>query len=170
MESDHCDIRSNAKPYNRDKEHKAKWALGETLGGYGQNPNPNKPRPIHPMKTPRSVMGHVNRLRDSVKHKDETSYDPSDSSADEDVEAASAAPVPDADITYSFDAPRGPSHGSQILGHALDQAVERFETRVTEKLIKEEYEVLDTNGEPAGASPKAARKAAAPEDEDFVVV
>jgi hypothetical protein len=44
-----------------------------------------------------------------------------ESSADEDVDHASAAPAPDADIAYSFDAQRGPGHGSQILNHALDQ-------------------------------------------------
>jgi len=166
MEHDHGDLRSDAKPYNRDKTHKAKWALG----ALEKSGNPAKSRPIHPMKTPRTVLGHVNRLRDAVKHKDETAYDPSDSSADEDVEAASTAPVPDAEITYSFDAPRGPSHGSQILATALDQAVERFETRQTEKLIKEEYEVLDVDGEPAGAASKAVRKATAPEEEDYEFV
>ena len=41
---------------------------------------------------------------------------PSDSSAEEDVREASAAPEPDAGYTYSFDAPRGPGKGSQILG------------------------------------------------------
>ena len=62
--------------------------------------------------------------------------------------AALAQPAVDADVTYSFDAARGPSHGSQILTHALDVALERFEVRTTDKLIKEEYEVLDHNGEP----------------------
>ena len=37
-----------------------------------------------------------------------------DSSADEDVEHPSTAPAPDADIAYSYDASRGPTHGSQI--------------------------------------------------------
>jgi hypothetical protein len=56
---------------------------------------------------------------------------------------ASAAPEPDADITYSYDATHGPTHGSQILNTALSQAVERFENKVTDKLVKDEYEVLD---------------------------
>ena len=73
----------------------------------------------------------------------ESSNGPSDSSADEDVVEASAAPEPDADITYSFDAARGPRKGSQVLGVALAKAVEKFETKQTEKLVSEEYDVVD---------------------------
>ena len=81
-----------------------------------------------------------------------------DSSADEEIEP-SAAPAPDAEITYSFDATRGPSQGSQILGHALAQAVERYENKATEKLVKDEYLVLNSDGEPlAGKSDKRSAK------------
>ena len=66
----------------------------------------------------------------------------SDSSAEEDVREASAAPEPDAGVTYSFDAPRGPALGSEILNMAINKAVERFENKETEKLIKSEYEVV----------------------------
>jgi hypothetical protein len=89
-----------------------------------------------------------------------------DSSADEEIEEPSAAPAPDAEITYSFDAERGPSHGSQILGQALAKAIERFEVRQTDKLIKEEYEVLDVN-EVLSPAPKVVRKSIAAEDEDY---
>ena len=73
----------------------------------------------------------------------------SDSSTEEDVKEASAAPEPDADAgyTYSYDAPRGPGRGSQILGIALAKAVEKFETNATEKLVKEEYEVVGNEKE-----------------------
>ena len=80
-----------------------------------------------------------------------------DSSADEDVEP-SAAPEPDSGITYSYDAERGPSQGSQVLGYALTQAVERFENKATDKLLKDEYLVLDSDGEPVAS--KADKKKA----------
>ena len=68
----------------------------------------------------------------------------SDSSAEEDIKEASAAPVPDFGITYSYDAPAGPDKGGQILGMALAKAVEKYETKATEKLVKEEYEVCQS--------------------------
>lgn len=71
----------------------------------------------------------------------------SDSSTDEDVKDASAAPEPDAGILYSYDAPRGPSQGGQILSLALAKAVEKFETKETEKLVKNEYEVVGSDKE-----------------------
>ena len=71
----------------------------------------------------------------------------SDSSTEEDVKDASAAPEPDIGYTYSYDAPRGPGRGSQILGIALAKAIEKFETNATEKLVKEEYEVVGNEKE-----------------------
>ena len=63
---------------------------------------------------------------------------------------AYAAPVPDAGYTYSFDASRGPGKGSQILGMALAKAVEKYETKATDKLVKEEYEVVPKEKEDEG--------------------
>jgi hypothetical protein len=85
---------------------------------------------------------------------------PSDSSAEEeDIREASAAPEPDVEIMYSYDAARGPGGGSQILSQALAQALERFENRETEKLAKE-YEFVDSkDGYVADA-----------DDEDFEIV
>ncbi|KAL9013204.1 MAG: hypothetical protein Q9173_002080 [Seirophora scorigena] len=67
----------------------------------------------------------------------------SDSSTEEDIQEASAAPEPDANITYSYDAAQGPHKGGQILSMALAKAVEKYETQATEKLIMIEYEVID---------------------------
>jgi len=145
-----------------------KWALGEDDNTYTRHPS--KPRPVMRGPTPRSVMGRLNRARDAVKHKNDVPYESSDSSADEDVEPASTAPVPDAEITYSFDAERGPSHGSEILGQALEQAIERYEVRQTDKLIKEEYEVLDADGEPTGATRKSGHKTDIVEEDDYLIV
>ena len=72
----------------------------------------------------------------------DTDTSASDTSTEEEVKEASTAPEPDAGYTYSFDAARGPGKGSQILGLALANAVEKFETKVTEKLVKEEYEIV----------------------------
>lgn len=73
----------------------------------------------------------------------------SDSSTEEDIREASAAPEPDAGITYSFDAAHGPNKGGQILSMALAKAVEKYETQATEKLIMTEYEVVGNEKEEA---------------------
>lgn len=93
-----------------------------------------------------------------------------ESSADEEVEHPSSAPAPDAEIAYSFDAERGPSHGSQILNSAVDKAIERYEIRETDKLIKNEYEVLDPDGEVISPLPKKRNTAREDEDYEFVNV
>ena len=69
------------------------------------------------------------------------------SNANSDYDDGTPSPPADAAITYSFDAARGPSHGSQILNTALAKAVEKFEERETVKLVKDEYDVLDAEGE-----------------------
>lgn len=66
----------------------------------------------------------------------------SESSAGEDVEEGSEAPEPDAGISYSFDAFRGPAEGRTILGMAFAEAVEKYEIKELEKLVKDEYEVI----------------------------
>ena len=79
----------------------------------------------------------------------DTDDNTSDSSAEEEIKEASAAPEPDAGITYSFDAPRGPGKGSEILSMAIAKAVEKYETKATEKLVKDEYEVVGKDYEVA---------------------
>jgi hypothetical protein len=91
-----------------------------------------------------------------------------ESSADEDVEHPSTAPAPDAGIAYSYDAERGPSHGSQILNYALEKAIEKYEVKETDKLIKNEYDVLDINADIL--SPLPRKRNVAPEDDDYFFV
>lgn len=102
-----------------------------------------------------------------ISRKHESRFDndacTSDSSTEEDVKEASAAPEPDAGYTYSYDAPRGPGKGSQILGIAVAKAVEKFETKATEKLIKEEYEVVSNEKEDTHTGYAA-------DDDDFELV
>ncbi len=86
------------------------------------------------------------------------------------------SPPADAGVMYSFDASRSPSHGSQILNVALAKAVERFEEKETVKLVKNEYEILDSEGESIGLANVKKGKgtakdvAVAGEEEDYEFV
>lgn len=155
------DLRGESREFNRDKTSRVKWAHGQSFGP-GRRLDENRPRPARVIPTPKSTAG-FNKARTAMKN--DIADASGDSSADEDVEHPSTAPAPDAEIAYSFDAPRGPSQGSQILGPLLDQAVERFEVRQTDKLIRDEYEVLDA--EVLSPGPRVMRKGLAPEDEEY---
>ncbi|KAF2263808.1 hypothetical protein CC78DRAFT_267437 [Lojkania enalia] len=157
------DLRSGAKEFSRDKDHRVKWAHGESFGP-GRRVEDNRPRPARVVPTPKSQSG-FNKARTAFKN--DIAEASGDSSADEEIEEPSAAPAPDAEITYSYDAERGPNHGSQILRLALTKAIERYEVQQTDKLIKEEYEVLDTAGEPFSPAPRASKKLVSTEDEDY---
>ncbi|OCK86362.1 hypothetical protein K432DRAFT_376864 [Lepidopterella palustris CBS 459.81] len=161
------DLRSGTREFQRDKDQRVKWAHGPSFGP-GRREEDGRPRPARVFpKYPNSGIG-ADRQKARVAVKNQISYaSGGDSSADEEVEEASAAPVPDAEVTYSYDAAQGPSHGSQILGLALAKAIERFEVRETDKLIKEEYEVVDVDGEPVATAPAHNKgKKAVSEDED----
>jgi hypothetical protein len=178
------DLRAEAKGFNRDKNSRVKWAHGQSFGP-GRREDDAKPRPARVVPHIKYVdrlhntccrRAHANQRRSSFPgqmkartalNKD-MAYASGESSADEDVEHPSAASAVDAEIAYSFDATRGPSHGSQILNHALEQAIERYEVKETDKLIKNEYEVLDVNAETL--SPLSKKRNVAPEDEDYYFV
>jgi len=67
----------------------------------------------------------------------------SDASEEDAAREVSAGPAPDVDVMYSYDAPSGPGRGGDILSQALNKAVKRYETKVTEKIAKE-YEFVDS--------------------------
>lgn len=103
------------------------------------------------------------------------------SGSNSDHDETTPSPPADAGVMYSFDASRGPSHGSQILNVALAKAVEKFEEKETVRLVKNEYDIIDSEGESVGLAPakkgkaKAAKAAAeqvvvpdADEDYEFV--
>ncbi|KAI9750993.1 MAG: hypothetical protein M1835_001296 [Candelina submexicana] len=156
-----ADLRSAAVDYNRFHADKAKWAHGEAAYAPGRRNDiaEGTVRPVHPQQKVNAAIrrgvgadlaraDHRNKMARKFEVLEEV-YSPSDLSAEEDVDnEATTAPEPDADITYSFDAPRGPRKGSQILSLALAKAVETFEVKETDRIVKEEYEVLDENGEP----------------------
>ncbi|KAF2457750.1 hypothetical protein BDY21DRAFT_275687, partial [Lineolata rhizophorae] len=134
------DLRSGAVDYMRDREHKSKWARGETWG---------------PCRTTDDSYGS-----DGPGGRDASVASGSPPTHDEDMAAVAAAAAAstaataatgsgdaECDITYSFDAPRGPGHGSTVLSSALSQAIERFENKATDKLVADEYEVLNKEGE-----------------------
>jgi hypothetical protein len=47
-------------------------------------------------------------------------------------------------VTYSFDSD-GPTAGEEVLCYVVSQAVEKFETKELNKLIKNEYEIIDSS-------------------------
>lgn len=157
------DLRAGARDCKRDFDNQHKWENGEAWGPGRLASTHSRPAKHSPYASLRESKldkqsalhrAKANRRRDIVYD----TADATDSSADEATEP-SAAPEPDADVTYSYDAERGPSHGSQVLGYALEQAVERFETKETEKLVKNEYLILDTEGEPVAGKANSNKKA-----------
>jgi hypothetical protein len=78
-------------------------------------------------------------------------------------ELPSPPPV-DVDTTYSFDALRSPTEGDEILNVALVKAVQKFEDRETVKLVKSEYELLDSDGAPMTPSDKKRKHKAKSEN------
>ncbi|KAH9811178.1 hypothetical protein Tdes44962_MAKER05911 [Teratosphaeria destructans] len=169
------DLRSTAQDYKRDAARKHKWALGTAPMAAGRQQG-GKPRPHRPNETAfnarrreaksaavASIQSSSKIARkhdmlegnqDRVSSSDEATNSSCNSS---DLEDQVFSPTPaEAGALYSFSA-RGPSHGSQILNAALAKAVERFEERETVKLVNNEYEVLDDEGESVGLTP-AKRK------------
>lgn len=92
----------------------------------------------------------IARKRDMLEGTSNAISDSSDSNSD--LEDAGSPPA-DVGIMYSFDAPRGPSHGSQIFNVALAKAVKKFEEKETVKLVKNEYDIIDSEGESVGLTP-----------------
>ena len=76
------------------------------------------------------------------KDTDTSSLDSSD-----ETQSPIAGLAPDAAYTYSYDAPTGPSKGSHILGQAVAKAVEKYETKEMERLVKDEYDVVESEKE-----------------------
>jgi len=167
-----ADLRSNSVDFKRDNSSKAKWARGEAFGpGREGHAAPAKVKARFP-RTNEELR--VNRnAKDAQRHEilNETVNHSDSSETDEPIEPCAA---PDAGITYSFDANRGPSHGSTILSSALAKAVERFENTTTEKLVKDEYDVLPSNPEEVLRTPikKGGKRSAlvAEEEDDYEFV
>ena len=50
-------------------------------------------------------------------------------------------------LAYSFDAYSGPSHGEDTFGALVEQAEVRYENKVFDKLVKTEYEMVETTSD-----------------------
>jgi hypothetical protein len=48
-------------------------------------------------------------------------------------------------VTYSFDHRTGPTTGSDTFSHAVTEAVKKFENKELATLVKNEYEIVDSN-------------------------
>ncbi|OJD11567.1 hypothetical protein AJ78_07690 [Emergomyces pasteurianus Ep9510] len=160
------DLRRAATESKRVRDHNAKWALGirdpkwTTIGnhiaGEIQNPGYTHVRPVLSMYPKRfrqasqrdtgfqmnrkfaDIKDHFNEVVNQALYDD---GDYSDSSTDSDNALDLSDPANDPDVFYSFDAPTGPSEGTDILGAALENAMEKFETKETEKMARE-YEFV----------------------------
>ncbi|KAE9979194.1 hypothetical protein BLS_009041 [Venturia inaequalis] len=161
-----ADLRSNSVDYRRESESKAKWARGEAWGPGRTKEAHGAPTRMKP-KFPRTnqELGIKNAKMAQRHDIIDTRTAHSDSSGDEMPDESSVAP--DAGITYSFDAPKGPTHGSTVLSTALAKAVERFENNETEKLVKNEYEVLGESDVRTPIKKGGKRSMLADEEDDY---
>ena len=185
------DLRSDAKPYQREKTSNKKWARG----GQELSDHHCHKHTIHEDNCRRCIGRPLRRDADRRLGKGEAKYKHdqqnktlgqaatlarkafrnelvdamdgplahvSDTSEEEDVPDASAAPLPaEADFMYSYDYATGPRAGRDILSQAINQAVQRFENKETEQLIHAEYDVVDE---------KEKAEASTDEDNDYEFV
>ncbi|KAK1822236.1 hypothetical protein LTR12_003375 [Friedmanniomyces endolithicus] len=179
-----CDLRSTAQDQLRNAAHKHKWAFGNTPTtgrAAGGKLRPQRPSETNYNAKRREVKVAVAALQPGAKVA--RKQDMLEGTAISDESSGSASdyddvPSPAVDPWfYSFDSPTAPSQGSQILNAALVKAVAKFEERETAKLVKNEYEVLDDEGESvgltlAGKSKKAkAQPMIVPDaDEDYELI
>lgn len=151
------DLRAAAQDTKREADKKHRWAMGATerLGRPVGNSRPVRMSDVYGnhnnhRRRLKSVDAFQNSAKITRKHdmlEGTSTAMISDDSSNANSDYDTPSPPADAAVTYSFDAARGPSHGSQILNTALAKAVERFEERETVTLVKNEYDVLDAEGE-----------------------
>ncbi|KAI7500280.1 hypothetical protein KC367_g3746 [Hortaea werneckii] len=169
------DLRSTAQDYKRDAARKHKWAHGSAMTAgraAGGRPRPHRPSETNYNAKRRETKGAVAALQNGAKLARKQDMLEGTAVSDESSNSASenedtSAPPADEGVMYSFDTSRSPSQGSQILNAALAKAVERFEERETIQLVKDEYQVLDGEGEEVGltAAKKTKAKSAATQDQ-----
>lgn len=165
------DLRSEAKAYRRDKTHTTKWARGgrnapgRTCTHSASFPGSNctectiaRPLPrdggrnnsSHFWHRAERANAHANGHRQGSIARKVLDYDVTEATlssdtdrSDEDVPATFEAPIPASEVMYSYDAPSGPTAGTDVLSNAVMQAVKRYENKQTEQLVKNEYNLVD---------------------------
>ncbi|KAI9786249.1 MAG: hypothetical protein M1839_007660 [Geoglossum umbratile] len=146
------DLRSNAVDLLREKTHNAKVAAGQLELG-----RPMATRQLNNAairrQTGKELARASHRAHKALKH-DILSELPGDSSTGTSDNEEVVSPIGDAGVAYSFDAPRGPGGGSQILKMAVVKAVEKYEGQEFERLVREEYDVVseENSGHDAGVT------------------
>lgn len=178
------DLRRDSVDHHRFKTHKVKWALGEKHGAacddqecpfpHLKGLGPSTRRPLQPRPARenaaarRSQWAKRSHLSHKVDRYDILEEKETAASEDDTSENSGAHSLDDDDdITYSFDAPCGPRRGSHILSAALTQAVATFEGRQTEKLIKEEYEVVQSEPDTALGTTRPTKESSLDDLDDF---
>ncbi|KAI9805384.1 MAG: hypothetical protein M1826_004769 [Phylliscum demangeonii] len=111
-----------------------------------------------------SRLGRQNRQagRDDVEEGKAMAISADDPGRDEVSDFA-----PDDGVMYSFDASSGPQLGHRIFEVALTTAVHTFEHKQTDKLIRNEYEVVAPEPDAASPLPLRCRKAVVRPDDDL---
>lgn len=163
------DLRRESKAFKRDRDHAAKWARGARVAPGKQCPHDlslyrnvpcndcaarpllrdgSRNRSAHSFQRAEKINHYANHRQPTVARKvlqndlNEVTLPSDTNSSDDEVFDSSTAPLPDAEVMYSYDAPSGPSTGSDILSNAVMQAVKRFENKQTEQLVKTEYDLV----------------------------
>jgi hypothetical protein len=163
------DIRSAAKPYLREKTNNKKWARGgqepathhchkhiqpedncRKCLGRPQRRGPSKGNAKRYHDEQNKLSGQTATLaRKAFRGEIVDAFDGplalvSDASEEEEVADVNEAPqLVEFDYMYSYDQATGPRGGQDVLSQALTQAVKRFESKETDKLISNEYDVVD---------------------------
>lgn len=155
-------LRKESREFQRDKDQRAKWHYGKTPKcgrgclGACMNDCLEDGAALRPVGKP-GYNAYYKRQRQRESQRGATQVskairndiydgmdvaDIPDTSSDEDVHDASAAPLP-TEAEFMYDSRHGPLTGQTILSAALSKAVQRFENTETEKLVTREYDVID---------------------------
>jgi hypothetical protein len=157
------------RDHKRATDARRKYAHGTITGRGSTQPRPARVIPRHPNVATHLEYGMKLRAQDQAQEAEDLNRATRNGNHTDYVETAYPTTVDSGlrddlqeDFIYSYDHATGPSTGSTVLGAAVDRAVERFESKVTESLVKDEYSVVDET--------EAAEDKEPEHDEDFELV